>query len=164
MNVQTPIGASDERLAEPLIGSALTAILPQRFPYLMLDRIDAYEPWTHAHGVKCIAADEPNLLRQSDTHWPMPFVIESLGQLAIGLINLSHGGETAAKVLLGNVSDVTFYDPAPLGSKLDLQIQIDRVIDDQFIASGRADADGRPVMTMGSIICKFILGDESDEN
>lgn len=160
MNIEAP----GMIVKEPIVGAALMKFLPQRFPYLMLDRIEAYEPWKWAHGVKCVSKDEPYLTNDTDENWPMHYVIESLGQLAIGLINVSNVGDSPATVLLGNVSGVKFFDPAPLGSQIDMEIRIDRVIGDQFVASGRADNGDRPIMTMDSIVCKFISGDQTNEN
>ena len=86
----------------------------------------------------------------------MAFVVESLGQLAIALFNLSSEGGAPPKVLLGNVSGVTFHRPIPLGCSLDLEVRFERVIADQFIASGAARIGDDPVMNMDSLICKII--------
>lgn len=153
MNLATTISRPD---IAPLQGAALEAILPQRFPFLLLDRIDSWEPMRHATGCKAVGSREPYLLHDGETEWPMPFVIESLGQLAIALFNLSQPAGAAPKVLLGNVSGVTYHAPIPLGSHLDLDVRIERVIDDQFIASGLARLHGVPCMEMDSLICKIL--------
>lgn len=153
MNVSTQISHDT---VKPLRGAALQAVLPQRFPFLLLDRIDTWQPMRHATGCKAVGSVEPYLLHNGETEWPMPFVIESLGQLAIALFNLSQPDGTAPKVLLGNVSGVTYHAPIPLGSYLDLEVRIERVIDDQFIASGIARLHGAPCMEMDSLICKIL--------
>ncbi len=140
----------------PMLGSAIEAILPQRFPFVFLDKIVAWEPLQWARGAKGIAAQEPFLLAPDAKYWPMPFVIESLGQLAIGLFNLSQNTEPAPKVLLGTVSGVTYHQPIPLGCCLDLEVQIERFIENQFIVSGVASVDGALCMTIETLVCKLI--------
>lgn len=143
--------------AAPLIGDAIEAILPQRFPFVFLDQIVAWEPMQWARGVKGIAPQEPFLLPPDAKHWPMPFVIESLGQLAIGLFNLSQNTRPAPKVLLGTISGVSYHQSIPLGCRLELEVKFERFIKDQFIVSGIASVDGAPRMTMESLVCKIII-------
>lgn len=140
----------------PLGADAVATLLPQRFPFLFLDRIDAYEPMGWARGCKGIGTSEPYLLPADARIWPMPFVVESLGQLAIALFNLSQGAAEPPKVLLGTVSGVTFHCDIPLGCRLDLDVKIERVIADQFIASGRASVNGQLCLSMDSLICKIL--------
>jgi 3-hydroxymyristoyl/3-hydroxydecanoyl-(acyl carrier protein) dehydratase len=143
-------------VAQPLGPAAVAQLLPQRFPFLLLDRIDSVVPMQRATGRKTVGALEPFLLPPEAQEWPMAFVVESLGQLAIALFNLSSKGGAPPKVLLGNVSGVTFHRPIPLGCSLDLEVRIERVIAHQFIASGAARIGDDPVMTMDSLICKII--------
>ena len=143
-------------VAQPLGPAEVARLLPQRFPFLLLDRIDSFVPMQSATGRKVIGAVEPFLLPPEAQEWPMAFVVESLGQLAIALFNLSSDAGAPPKVLLGNVSGVTFHCPIPLGCSLNLEVLIERVIADQFIASGAARIGGEPVMTMDSLICKII--------
>lgn len=140
----------------PLGPDRVAALLPQRFPFLFLDRIDSVVPMETARGIKGISAREPFLLPDDATVWPMPFVVESLGQLAIALFNMSSATTPPPKVLLGNVSGVTFHSDIPLGCVLDLEVRMERFIADQFIASGRASVNGTLCMTMDSLICKII--------
>lgn len=147
--------------AMPMGPDQVSTLLPQRFPFLFVDRIDEVVPMETARGVKGISAREPFLLPDDATVWPMPFVVESLGQLAIALLNMSSDTTPPPKVLLGNVSGVTYHRDVPLGCLLDLEVRMERFIGDQFITSGRASVDGALCMTMDSLICKIILEGET---
>lgn len=157
MSVSEVQFAEPVRIEAPLGSDQVAALLPQRFPFLFLDRIDDVVPMESARGIKGISAQEPFLLPQDTTSWPMPFVVESLGQLAIALFNMFSDTTPPPKVLLGNVSGVTYHRDIPLGCVLDLEVRMERVIADQFIASGRASVDGLACMTMDSLICKIII-------
>lgn len=143
-------------VAQPLGPAEVARLLPQRFPFLLLDRIDSIEPARRATGAKVIAASEPFLLPPEATEWPIAFAVESLGQLAIALFNPSRDVTPPPKVLLGTVSGVTFHRSIPLGCTLDLEVRIERFIADQFIASGAAHVDGELTISMESLICKII--------
>lgn len=157
MSMTDVIQSGSAAKPEPLYGADLQSILPQRFPFLLLDRIDDWQEMVSARGCKTIGTTEPFLLNAGETKWPMPFVIESLGQLAIALLNLSQPSGKAPKVLLGSVSGVTYHMPIPLGSHLEFEVCIERVIKDQFITSGKAYLDDQLCLTMDSLICKIIL-------
>ena len=140
----------------PIVGAALSAVLPQRFPFMMLDQITAWETGAWARGVKCVAAHEPLLTDPGARFWPEPYVIESLGQLAIALFNLDAGDGAAPTVLLGSVAGVTYHKRIPLGARLDLEVRIERFFGDSFVCSGRCDIDGVQHLEMEALTCKIL--------
>ena len=142
---------------QAIIGSELKNILPQRFPFLFLDRIENYELGKWATGSKNVSKREPMLLSESATEWPESFVVESLGQLAISLLNLESPDCEPPKILLGGVSGVSFHAPFPMGCKIDLRIEVDKFIEgDSFIISGHADVEREQKLTMNSLVAKII--------
>ncbi len=145
-------------MCEIFVGSQLQALLPQRFPFLLLDRIDQYEKTKWAKGSKNICKREPLLLEDTCDQWPGAYVIESLGQLAIALLNIQYLGQQPPKIFLGRVSGVTFHEKIPLGCKLDLGINVDAYIEsDSFIVSGYADVAGERKVTMSSLVAKIAV-------
>jgi 3-hydroxyacyl-[acyl-carrier-protein] dehydratase len=145
---------------EKLVGSQLEALLPQRFPFIFLDSIEQYESNKRAKGSKNICSREPLLLDDACKEWPGAYVVESLGQLAIALLNMQYIDKQTPKILLGRISGVTFHSKIPLGSKLDLRIDMDAYVEgDSFIVSGYADVAGERKVTMNSLVAKIIIED-----
>ena len=140
---------------KPIVGSELEALLPQKFPFLFVDRIDYYELGVSAKGSKNVAKSEPLLVNLGDNYWPEAFVIESLGQLAISLFNLNDTNAKPPKILLGGVSDVTFNSPFPMGCKIDLYVTVEKHVEDSFIISGYAEVNNERKLTMGSLVAKI---------
>lgn len=140
-----------------ILGSQLKRVLPQRFPFLFLDRIESYELGQWATGTKNVSPREPMLLHEGTTAWPEAFVIESLGQLAIALLNMASPESEPPKILLGGVSGVTFHSWFPMGCKIDLRIDVDKFVEnDSFIISGHADVAGERKLTMNSLVAKIV--------
>ena len=141
----------------PIVGSELEALLPQRFPFLFVDRIDHYELGVSVKGAKNVAKREPLLVPLGDDYWPEAFVVESLGQLAIALFNLNTTNATPPKILLGGVSEVEFHSAFPMGCKIDLYVNVDKHLEDSFIISGYAEVDNERKLTMGALVAKIVV-------
>jgi 3-hydroxyacyl-[acyl-carrier-protein] dehydratase len=146
-------------LAEPapVVRAALAAeqlqhCLPHRYPYLLVDCIEAYEPGQWIRGVKNIASWEPMLVPPGIKEYPVGLVIESIGQIAIALFNLSRTDRVPPDILLGSLNDVVIAQPVPLGCRLELYAEVGRELDNGFIFSGAASLNGRCVLSLGSLI------------
>ncbi|MDO5686089.1 MAG: 3-hydroxyacyl-ACP dehydratase FabZ [Neisseria sp.] len=78
----------------PIEARALEKLLPHRYPFLLIDRVLAYEPYKTLRAIKNVTANEPFF----QGHFPgfpvMPgvLVIEALAQAAGTLSILSLGG------------------------------------------------------------------------
>ncbi len=140
-----------------LICSEIELLLPQRYPFLLLDKIFDYELNRYAKGIKNVAKREPLLVDKDSGFWPGAFVIESLGQLAIALINLNNAGQLPPKILLGNMAGITFHSPIPMGCRLDLFIQVEKYMEGaSFVASGYADVDNERKVTINTLVAKIL--------
>jgi 3-hydroxyacyl-[acyl-carrier-protein] dehydratase len=98
----------------------IMALLPHRYPFLMLDRVLSVEPGVRAVGVKCISVNEP----QFQGHFPgqaiMPGVLicEAFAQLA-GIVALSAHADLAGKaVYLLGLDKMRFRKPVRPGDRL----------------------------------------------
>ena len=74
-----------KREASPSLGiPEILALLPHRYPMLLVDRVDVLEPGRHAEGVKCVTANEPFLAGHFPDYPIMPgvLIVDALAQLA----------------------------------------------------------------------------------
>lgn len=143
--------------AEPTVRAALTAekilqCLPHRYPYLLVDSIDAYEPGQWIRGGKNISAWEPMLVPPGIEEYPVGLVIESIGQIAIALFNLSKTHQSPPEILLGAINDVTIEQPVTLGCRLELYAKVSKDLGNGFIFTGEASVNGQRVLSLGDLI------------
>ncbi len=84
-------------------------ILPHRYPFLLIDRVEDYEPGQWARATKCVTANEPFF----EGHFPqqavMPgvLILEALAQTG-GIALLSEPGSEGKIVLFGGVKNARF--------------------------------------------------------
>ena len=95
-------------------------LLPHRYPFLMIDRVEEVEPGERAVAVKCVTVNEPHF----QGHFPqtpiMPGVLitEAFAQTA-GIVALSAHDDLAGKtVLLLGLDKVRFRKPVRPGDRL----------------------------------------------
>ena len=98
----------------------ILALLPHRYPFLMIDRVIEVDPGVRAVGVKCISVNEP----QFQGHFPdnpiMPGVLicEAFAQLA-GVVALTAHADFAGKaVYLLGLDKVRFRKPVVPGDRI----------------------------------------------
>jgi 3-hydroxyacyl-[acyl-carrier-protein] dehydratase len=128
----------------------ILALLPHRFPFLMLDRVLEVDPGRRAVGVKCVSVNEP----QFQGHFPdnpiMPGVLicEAFAQLA-GVVALSAHSDMAGKaVYLLGLDKVRFRKPVRPGDRIVLtaekesesrgiwRFRVEGRVEDQKVADG----------------------------
>lgn len=74
-----------------LNSNQIQEIIPHRYPFLLVDRIDELEPGKRALGVKCISANEMQFMGHFPQQHVMPgvLIIEALAQVgAVAILSL----------------------------------------------------------------------------
>lgn len=74
-----------------LNSNEIQEIIPHRYPFLLIDRIDELEPGKRALGVKCISANEMQFMGHFPQQHVMPgvLIIEALAQVgAVAILSL----------------------------------------------------------------------------
>ena len=126
-----------KREASPSLGiPEILALLPHRYPMLLVDRVDVLEPGRHAEGVKCVTANEPFLAGHFPDYPIMPgvLIVDALAQLAgIMLRSPGAGGPKPAPApgarpqghgVLASIQKMRFLRPVLPGDQLQLRVTL----------------------------------------
>lgn len=126
----------------------ITALIPHRYPMLLIDRVVEIEPGTRATGIKAVTVNEPFF----QGHFPglpvMPgvLIVEALAQTAAALALHSLGGKAKDKVVyFMTISNAKFRRPVKPGDTLRLKVEIAQTRGQVSRFSGVAEVDGKPV-------------------
>lgn len=107
-------------------GAALDALLPHRFPFLLVDRIDVIETGKHVVGSKQLSGSEWWSDDRSTGTIPFCLVLEALAQTSGALIPdlVSGSGFTTAYFMAAD--RVRYREPARAGERLSLDVTLDQ--------------------------------------
>jgi beta-hydroxyacyl-ACP dehydratase FabZ len=133
----------------------IRAILPHRYPFLLVDRIVEMEA-DRVVGIKCITANEP----QFTGHFPdfpvMPgvLIVEAMAQTA-GILVLHNMPDRANKlVLLVAIENARFRRPVVPGDTLRMEMKILKKKASVAKMAGVATVDG-VVVAEAEVMCKL---------
>ena len=123
----------------------IQAILPHRYPFLMVDRIIEFEPREKDVGIKNVTVNEQFF----NGHFPgnpiMPgvLIVEALAQLA-GILAFKSGAEGNA-VYFMSIERAKFRKPVVPGDQLRLEVTKIQERGNVWRFSGNATVDGKTV-------------------
>ena len=103
----------------------IMALLPHRYPFLMIDRVEQVEPGVRATAIKCVSVNEPHFQGHFPTTPIMPGVLicEAFAQTA-GIVALSAQRDLAGKtVYLLGLDGVRFRRPVRPGDRLEIRAE-----------------------------------------
>lgn len=136
--VVASLGAADVR--------GVLALLPHRFPMLLVDRVEAIVPDTSARGIKAVTINEPFFAGHFPQRPIMPgvLIVEALAQTAGVLALISIGDKGRGKLLyfLG-IEEAKFRSPVEPGCLLHLDVVVTNARGRVWKFDGRATIDGR---------------------
>jgi 3-hydroxyacyl-[acyl-carrier-protein] dehydratase len=134
---------------------AIRDILPHRYPFLLVDRIEEMES-ERIVGIKNVTVNEPFF----NGHFPdfpvMPgvLIVEAMAQVA-GVLVLSQMEDRKNKlVLLASVDEAKFRKPVRPGDRLVIEMRIDKRKATLAKVSGTVTVDGG-VVAEASMLCKL---------
>ncbi len=134
----------------------IQAILPHRYPFLLVDRIVELEPGVRAVGIKAVTVNEPFFVGHFPGYPVMPGVLvaESLAQ--VGAIAVLRDRSDNAIPFLAGLDGFRFKRQVVPGDTLRLEVTLSRVRPRAGRGHGRATVNGETAAE-GEIL--FVLGD-----
>ncbi len=104
------------------------ALLPHRFPFLLLDTITVQEPGRRVTGTKAVTGSEASLIGAGaggGVHaMPHLLIVEALAQLSAGILVALLEGKTGAIGYFIGIDRVRFRSHAMPGDVLDLSVEL----------------------------------------
>lgn len=100
----------------------IMAILPHRYPFLLIDRIEDRVDLHSAHGIKQLSMNEEFFQGHfpDDPQMPFSLVIEAMAQVGAASI-MAHPCHKGRYILFAALDNATFGDPPVPGDCLDIQ-------------------------------------------
>jgi 3-hydroxyacyl-[acyl-carrier-protein] dehydratase len=142
----------------PIDVQAIQALLPHRFPFLLVDRVVEFEAHKRVLGIKNVTINEPFFQGHFPAHPVMPgvLVIEALAQAGGVLTQLSHQVDGTLGddkfFYLVKIDNAKFSRMVVPGDQLQLEVTLKRVIRNMAMYTGIARVDGEQV-ACAEILC-----------
>ena len=147
-----------EPVAMPVDVERIQALLPHRYPFLLVDRVLELEPNQRILAVKNISINEPFFQGHFPGHPVMPgvLVLEALAQAGGLLTQLSLGDQAGAKqdklFYLVKIDNARFARMVVPGDQLMLEVKLKRMIRNMAMYECAASVDGKQVAS-ADILC-----------
>ena len=103
-------------------------LIPHRYPFLLVDRIEELEPGARAVGIKNVTQNEPFFQGHFPGYPVMPgvLIIEAMAQ--VGAVGVMAGGEHKEKLaLFAGIDGVRFRRQVLPGDVLRMEVEIERL-------------------------------------
>jgi beta-hydroxyacyl-ACP dehydratase FabZ len=132
---------------------AIKAILPHRYPFLLVDRIVELEP-ERIVGIKNVTANEPFFQGHFPAFPVMPgvLIVEAMAQVAGVLVMKDLGPQGA--VFLASIDQAKFRRPVVPGDQLRIEMKIGKRKATVAKVYGKVTVDG-VVVAEAEIMCKL---------
>ena len=112
----------------PLGPAEIRDLIPHRYPFLLVDRIEELEPGVRAVGIKNVTQNEPFFQGHFPGYPVMPgvLIIEAMAQ--VGAVGVMVDGEHRDKLaLFAGIDGVRFRRQVFPGDVLRMEVEIDRL-------------------------------------
>ena len=126
-------------MKSPLGPAEIRELIPHRYPFLLVDRIEELEPGVRALGIKNVSQNEPFFQGHFPDYPVMPgvLIVEALAQ--VGAVGVMAGGEHRDKLaLFAGIDGVRFRRQVLPGDVLTLEVEIGRLKGRAGRGTGRA--------------------------
>ncbi len=134
-----------------LNSNQIQEIIPHRYPFHLVDRIDAVEPGKSAVGIKCVSTNEMHFLGHFPEKHVMPgvLIVEALAQ--VGAVAILMQEEYKGKlVYFAGIKNMRFKRQVIPGDVLELSIEMTRMKGRIGVGEAVARVDGE-VAAIGTL-------------
>jgi 3-hydroxyacyl-[acyl-carrier-protein] dehydratase len=123
-------------------------VLPQRYPFLLVDRILETDGSTHMVGLKNVTINEPFFQGHFPDHPVMPGVllVEALAQVGVALLLFGDQNRDAKLIYFSAIDKCRFRQPVIPGDQLRIKVTVLKQRDRYFKMKGEATVDGNIVV------------------
>lgn len=138
----------------------IEAIIPHRYPFLLVDRMVEIEEGKHGVGIKNVTANEWFFEGHFPGHKVMPgvLIVEAMAQVAA--VTLLKDTDAAGKIpMFGGIENMRFRRPVTPGDQLRLEFTLEKIRGPIGKGKVRATVDGKLVAD-GSITFALVGRDE----
>lgn len=115
-------------MSEPIEIKQILDLLPHRYPFLLVDRVNAFEPFDYLHGIKNVTMNEPFFMGHFPGRPIMPGVLmlEALAQACVVLCSKSMVTKEGMKFLyyFGGIDKARFKRQVIPGDVLKLNVKV----------------------------------------
>lgn len=131
----------------------IKTLVPQRYPFLMVDRVLSIEKGKRAIAIKNVSGNELFFVGHFPKMAVMPgaLILEGLAQTAIILFRKSYETDTDAtaddKIYVFGGATARFLHPVVPGDQLQLEVMMTKAISDGGVVQATATVDGKKVAT-----------------
>lgn len=104
-------------------------MIPHRYPFLLIDRVEGIEKDVRAVGIKNVTFNEPHFIGHFPQRPIMPgvLIIEAMAQTSAVLVVATLGSESEGKlVYFMSVEEAKFRKPVVPGDRLELHVEKER--------------------------------------
>ena len=144
----------------PLGAAAIRELIPHRYPFLLVDRIEELEPGVRAVGLKNVTQNEPFFQGHFPDYPVMPgvLIIEAMAQ--VGAVGVMAGGDHEDKLaLFAGIDGVRFRRQVLPGDVLRMEVEIVRLKGSVGRGKGKATVDGERVCEAELMFAFAAMGD-----
>jgi UDP-3-O-[3-hydroxymyristoyl] N-acetylglucosamine deacetylase/3-hydroxyacyl-[acyl-carrier-protein] dehydratase len=136
----------------------IMAVIPHRYPFLMVDRIVSFEGDNKCLGAKSVSINEPFFVGHFPGHPVMPGVlqVEAMAQVASILLRKHHSVEGGGIGYFMSADNVKFRKPVVPGDTLLIEAELIRSKGNVGKASCRCTVNGE-VVSEGVLMFAFVL-------
>lgn len=139
----------------PIDTDRIQALLPHRYPFLLVDRVTEFEANKRVLAYKNVTINEPFFQGHFPGHPVMPgvLVIEALAQAGGLLTQLSRTTDAKGSLFyLVKIDNARFSRMVVPGDRLELEVTLKRVIRNMGMYAGIARVDGKEAAS-AEILC-----------
>jgi beta-hydroxyacyl-ACP dehydratase FabZ len=139
-------------LSERVMGSSssiqrigeILRVLPQRYPFLLVDRILETDGLTYMVGLKNVTINEPFFQGHFPDHPVMPGVllVEALAQVGVILLLNNDQNRDSKLVYFSGIDKCRFRQPVIPGDQLRIEVNVLKHRDRYYKMKGQALVDG----------------------